>query len=93
MALDLANLARVAGGDGFSIWVYKTTDAATDVDTAGYFNGAASILNLGDMIVRQTFATTAFASLSSAGIHTVNSISSGVVDVGDAVNLLAADTD
>ncbi|MCW2317474.1 hypothetical protein M2322_003033 [Rhodoblastus acidophilus] len=34
-----------------SVWRYATDDAAATVETAGYFNGARSILTVGDVII------------------------------------------
>lgn len=52
MAYTAGNLVKVGHGNGFSFYRYDTTDAAVDVDTAGYFNNADDDLNLvvGDMI-------------------------------------------
>lgn len=94
MALVIKNLHKIAGTSGFNLWVYKTDDAAADVDTAGYFNAAANVINIGDLILRLTYTTTAFTTLSTAGFHVVNANSAGVVDLQDTLTLIgtAADT-
>lgn len=93
MAFDITNLAKIAGADGFNLWVYKTTDATTDVDTAGYFNDASNVMNVGDIIIRLTYATSAFDAISTQGLHVVNANASGVVDVADTLAITATDTD
>ncbi|MBR0682749.1 hypothetical protein GXW74_19815 [Roseomonas eburnea] len=93
MAFEAKNLELLAGGSGLCIWGYKTTDAAADVDTAGYFNGAANRLKVGDLIVRTTFTTTAFTTLSSQGFHTVSANDGSTVDVNDTLAVTATDTD
>ena len=54
MAYDKSNLTRLAGGSGVSLWHYTTTDAATVVDAAGYFNDSANIINANDIILAVT---------------------------------------
>jgi hypothetical protein len=93
MAYAASNLTRLGGGNGFSLWVYKTADAATDVDTSGYFNDAATMLNIGDVIIRQTFTSTAFTAISTVGFHFVNANDGTTVDVADTLAVTATDTD
>lgn len=96
MALNLANLQRVGpqNNNAPTLWAYATSDALTAVDAAGYFNGAAAKLQVGDWI---------FVSSSSTwGIHIVNANSrdltanppvSGVVDVTNALAAGTIDSD
>lgn len=81
MALVAADLTLVNySGNGFHIWHYKsTTDALNTIDTAGYFNGKSSEMNVGDVIF--VYASNGF------GIATVVSNSGGVVDTGDIVSM------
>ena len=37
MAYDKANLTRLAGGSGLTLWHYTTTDTIATVNTADYF--------------------------------------------------------
>ena len=87
MAYTSGTLALVAHGGGSRIFIYKTADAAADVDTAGYFNDAAAQLNLGDIIFRITYSSTAFTTVSNAGLHVVASNTGTVVDVFDQLPL------
>jgi len=55
MALTLSQLRRMdygaaIGGVSLGFWSYITNDPAATVETAGYFNGATSYLNKGDII-------------------------------------------
>lgn len=96
MAYAAAGLAPLAYAAGFTLWIYKTTDAAATVDTANYFNNAADMLRVGDVILRVTYgeaAHTSVAGTSAVGFHYVNSISAGAVDVTDATAIGTADTD
>lgn len=59
MALDLNGLAVLARGGAtaagraniFSVYTYATADAPAAVETAAYFDGAASFLTKGDVII------------------------------------------
>ena len=51
MAFVSKDLSVLAYANGFTLWHYTTPDAATAVDASGYFNGAADILRVGDMIL------------------------------------------
>lgn len=87
MAYTASTLALVAHGAGCKIFIYKTTDTAADLDTSGYFNDAAAQLNIGDVIIRQTYTTTAFTTLSNAGMHVVQSNTGTVVDLYDQLGM------
>lgn len=96
MALTLATLQRVGpqNSGAPTIWTYASADALTTIDGAGYFNGAAGILQVGDWILA--------SSTSTYGIFIVNANSrdltasppvSGVVDTSNAVAFGAIDSD
>jgi hypothetical protein len=107
MPLNLRNLDRLGGnkpapqgsgeatsgvGNGaFTVWLYRTEDSAATVDTTGYFNGAADLLRLGDIILRVT--SNASGVPQTAGFHVVRQNSGGVVDVTDALALTMTNTD
>ncbi|MEY4338106.1 MAG: hypothetical protein RL680_1001 [Actinomycetota bacterium] len=94
MAYDSAGLnsagAQSKAGNAPALWTYTTTDAAATVDTSGYFNSAASLFNIGDIIFR---VTTSSGSVSTAGIHVVMTNASGVVNVSDVTALTVTNTD
>lgn len=93
MAFVRANLHKIAGANGFNLWLYKTDDAAATVDTAAYFNTAAAVMNVGDVIIRNTYTSTAFTAISTVGLHFVNSNDGTTVDIADALAITATDTD
>lgn len=94
MAFTKASFAPIGGqatrGRAPQIFAYKTTDAAADVDTSGYFNGVANIVEVGDVILRLTLSGSA---VSTTGWHVVVSNTGGVVDVSDTTALTVTDTD
>jgi hypothetical protein len=79
MAYDASNLSALTYANGFTLWHYKTPDLATDVDTTGYFNEAASMLRAGDFV----FANTSIGGTVQSGVFIVASNSGGVVDVAN----------
>lgn len=49
MAFASKDLSVLAYANNFTLWHYTTTDAS--VTTAGYFNSAATMLRVGDMMI------------------------------------------
>jgi hypothetical protein len=98
MAYDRTKLQRIGpqNRSAPSLFTYSDTGSAlTAIDAAGYFNDAADILKIGDVI----FAS---GSSSTFGIFVVRDNSrdltasppvAGVVDVSNAVSLGAIDSD
>ncbi|MBK8174230.1 MAG: hypothetical protein IPK66_02755 [Rhodospirillales bacterium] len=89
MAYNPHNLSVLAYANGFTLWHYVTTDTATTADTVGYFNSAADMLRVGDMIM----ANVDTAGTPGAGIFLVNSNSGGIVDIANITPVGTADTD
>jgi hypothetical protein len=89
MAYQSKDLSVLAYANGFTLWHYTTADAATDVDTAGYFNAAANMLRTGDIIV----ANVDTAAAMQAGLFLVSSNSGTVVDVNDLTRTGATNSD
>ena len=89
MAYTSKNLSVLAYANGFTLWHYGTTDKAVDVDTAGYFNSAADMLRVGDMIIGNVDT----AATPQGGIFVVRSNTGGVVNVSDLAEFGAVDTD
>lgn len=78
-------------GNAPQVWSYTTTDSAATVDTSGYFNTVASLVKVGDIILR---VTTSSGAVSTAGQHVVMTVSAaGVVDVSDTSALTVTNTD
>ena len=89
MAYSHDDLSVLAYANGFTLWHYTTTDSAATADTTGYFNRAADMLRVGDMIL----ANVDTSGTAGAGIFLVNSNSGGVVDVANLTPVGASDTD
>jgi hypothetical protein len=94
MAYDKDQLALMAHGRNRKQYAYYTTDAPAAVDTAGYFNAAADMLDIGDvMLVVQVNDVGSIGSVTAAGWHIVVSNDGTVVDVSDATAITTTDTD
>jgi hypothetical protein len=89
MAYQSKDLSVLAYANGFTLWHYTTADAAADVDTAGYFDEAAGMLRVGDMIL----ANVDSAGTPGAGIFLVSANAGGSVDVDDITAVGGTDTD
>ena len=80
MAYASKDLSVLAYANGFTLWHYTTHDVATEVDTAGYFNAAADLLRVGDMLL----ANCAVGSATPAtGVLVVAASANGAVDVAN----------
>ena len=87
MAFSATGLSRLAGASGGNLWWYSTTDAIAAVNSAGYFNDAANMLAIRDVIIvaDTNTPTTSFVSvLSNTGT---------VVDVSDGTAIAETDGD
>lgn len=75
MSLQLTDLSVLAYANNFTLWHYKTVDAS--IATTGYFNNAADMMNVNDMIVVNidTDGTPATA------FYVITAISGGAVTV------------
>ena len=87
MAYSAANLTRLAGASNGNLWFYSSADAIATVNTSGYFNDAANMLAVRDVIlvVDSNTPTTHFVNvLSNTGT---------VVDVSDGTAIVETDGD
>jgi hypothetical protein len=89
MAYDATNLSALTYANGFTLWHYKTPDAAEDVDTSRYFNEAASMLRVGDFI----FANANIDATVQSGVFIVASNAGGMVNVSDLTEFGADNMD
>ena len=89
MAYLSKSLSVLAYANGFTLWHYATIDLAIDVDTAGYFNDAAGLLRVGDMIM----ANVDTDGTPQSGIFVVNANDGTTVDTANMTQLDSADTD
>lgn len=91
-----AHTRRGTGGEAVpgapGIHAYRTQDAAATVDTSGYFNPVAELLQVGDLVYRVTVNSAGV--VQTAGWHVVMTKSAaGVVDVSDTTALTVTNTD
>jgi len=75
MPLILSDLSVLAYANNFTLWHYKTIDSS--VTTTGYFNTAASMMNVNDLII----ANLDTDGTPSTKFYIVTGIASGVVTV------------
>jgi len=75
------------GGDAVRVHTYKSADAIATVNTAGYFNDLASIVNVFDVILVVDTAT------PTASWVNVLSNDGTTVDVSDGTTIVQTDTD
>jgi hypothetical protein len=89
MAYAPKNLSALAYANGFTLWHYKTPDPALQVDTAGYFNSAATMLRAGDFIM----ANTNTGGTVQSGMFIVRSNTGTVVDTANIADFGSINTD
>ena len=85
MAFSASGLTRIGGASNADLWFYTSADAIATVNTSGYFNDAANMLAVRDLIIvcDTNTPTTNFVNvLSNTG---------SVVDVSDGTAV--GDTD
>jgi hypothetical protein len=90
MAYSSTGLNLVAGskaGNAPQIWAYQSADAIATVNTSGYFDSAASLLKVGDLMYVYDTAT------PTASLVVVLSNTGTVVDVSDGTTISVADAD
>lgn len=51
MAFQSKDLSVLAYANGFTMWHYATVDTAVEASGANYFDSAADMMRVGDMIV------------------------------------------
>jgi hypothetical protein len=75
MALALSELSVLAYANNFTLWHYKTADAA--VTGAGYFNNASDMMRQNDLII----ANINTGGTPSTKFYVVTAVSGGVVTI------------
>jgi len=87
MAYAASGLHRMAGASGVNLWIYQTVDPIATVNTAGYFNNAANMLNVRDLIIVMD------TNVPTTNFCTVLSNTGSVVDVSDGTAVAETDGD
>lgn len=92
MAYSVNGLMLVAGskaGNAPQMWTYQSADAIGDIDGAGYFNSAASILKVGDLI----YVYSGVGGSVAFGFVVVNANDGTTVDVTSVTTVGTVDSD
>lgn len=89
MAFSASSLSRLAGASDVSLWHYSTADTLADINTSGYFNSAANMLHVNDVII----AVTETGGTPVVSHTYVNANSGTVVDVVNGVAITSTDSD
>tara|TARA_R110002020_G_scaffold48664_2_gene138571 strand:- start:11694 stop:11960 length:267 start_codon:yes stop_codon:yes gene_type:complete len=88
MAYASSGLGMLATSDGWTLWLYKTTDAIATVNTAAYFTGdSVNMLSVRDMII------VADTNAPTTSFVTVLSNDGTTVDVSDGTAVAETDSD
>ena len=87
MAYAAAGLHRIGGASGAALWMYRTADAIATINSSGYFNDAANMLNIRDLIIVQD------TNVPTTNFVTVLSNTGSVVDVSDGTAVVETDSD
>lgn len=74
MAFLIKNLSVIGYANGFTLWHYRTQDAAVDVIAEGYFNPAAGMLHAGDIVLTNASLDTPTV---ETGLLTVTAVADG----------------
>ena len=87
MAYSASGLSRLAGSSIMNLWSYVTTGAIAAVNSAGYFNDAANMLAVRDVII------VADTNTPTTNFVTVLSNTVTVVDVSNGTAIAETDGD
>ena len=87
MAYSSTGLTRMAGGGGYNMWYYSSTDALSVVRASGYFNDAASMMNVGDLVIVYD------SDAPTIALSVVLSNDGSTVDIADGTAITVTDTD
>ena len=87
MAYSASGLSRLAGSSNMNLWSYVSADAIATVNTEGYFNSAANMLAVRDVII------VADTNVPTTNFVTVLSNTGSVVDVSDGTAIAETDGD
>lgn len=87
MAYAASGLARIGGDSNGSLWMYTSADAIATVNTEGYFNSAANMLAVRDLII------VCDTNVPSTNFVNVLSNTGSVVDVSNGTAVVETDGD
>jgi len=87
MAYAASGLSRLSGDSNGNLWQYTTTDAIAAINSANYFNDAANMLSVRDVIIVKDTNT------PTTNFVTVLSNNGTAVDVSDGTAIAETDGD
>ena len=87
MAYSASGLARIGGDSNGSLWMYTSADAIATVNTSGYFNSAANMLAVRDLVI------VCDTNVPTTNFCTVLSNTGTVVDISDGTAVAETDGD
>ncbi len=87
MAYAASGLTRVGGDSNGSLWMYRSADAIATVRASGYFNNAANMLGVRDLVIVQD------TNVPTTSLCSVLSNTGSVVDISDGTAVSETDTD
>ena len=87
MAFSAAGLTRIGGASNGDLWFYSSADAIATVRASGYFNSAANMLSVRDVII------VADTNTPTTNLCSVLSNTGTVVDISDGTAIAETDTD
>jgi len=87
MAYSATGLTRIGGDSNGSLWMYTSADAIATVNTSGYFNSAANMLAVRDLVI------VCDTNVPTTNFCTVLSNTGSVVDVSDGTAVAETDGD
>jgi hypothetical protein len=67
MAFQNKNLSVIAYANGFTMWHYVGSEALATISASGFFNGVASLMNAGDVIIVNGGDTTGLRKITATG--------------------------
>ena len=89
MAYQSKNLSALAYSNGFTLWHYRTPDADSVVDNAGYFNDAVAMLRPGDFV----FINAGQGTAPTNGVMVITTNTGTVVDAASLVSFTGQNLD
>jgi hypothetical protein len=88
-SVGIKSIAAGALGNGApKLWTYITEDTGATIDTTGYFNGVADLLDIGDIIMAVRVGSGAVPTGTGVlMLFVVNSKAAGVIDTTNVIDV------
>lgn len=89
MAFRAQDLSVISYANGFTLFHYRTGDPANEVDDAGYFDEASSMLRVGDFIL----VNAGIGGIPGHGVMVVMTSGNGTADVSNLLPFATVNAD